>query len=50
MLLKARKQIERLQAVNAERLEKIVVRRELFARHFEVRRGKTQNLDPKSDP
>src|ERR1700733_4069484 len=44
MLLDARKQIERLQTINAKRLEKIVVRRKLLARHLEVRSRETQYL------
>ena len=44
MLLEPREQVERLQAVDAERLEEIVVRLELFARHFEMRRGELQDF------
>ena len=36
-MLQPRQQIERLQAVDAQRLEKVVVGRELFPRHFEMR-------------
>lgn len=36
MILELRQKIERLQAVDTERLEKIVVRRKLLARHLEV--------------
>jgi hypothetical protein len=38
MLFEARQQIERLQAVDAERLEEVVVSAKLLARHFEMRR------------
>jgi hypothetical protein len=44
MLFQARQEIERLQAVNAQSLEKIVIRAEPFARHFEMRRGKLQDF------
>ena len=44
VMLEPREQVERLQAVNAESLEKVVIRRELFPRHLEVGRGKTENF------
>jgi hypothetical protein len=36
VVLQSREQVERLQAINRQSLEKIVVRREFFTRHFEV--------------
>jgi hypothetical protein len=39
-----RQQIERLQAVNTELLEKIVVRRQLLAGHFEMGRSESQHF------
>jgi hypothetical protein len=42
MILEFGKQIKRLQAVDAQRLEEIVVRVQFFPGHFEVRGGKTQ--------
>lgn len=44
MIFQFREQIERLQAVNSESLEKISVRMQIFSRHFEVRSGKVQDL------
>src|SRR3954454_10922773 len=44
MLLQARKQAQRLKAVNFQRLEEIVVGREFLARDFELRRGQVQDL------
>ncbi len=43
-MLEARQQIERLQAVDAQRLEKVVVGRELLPRHLEMRGRKIQNF------
>src|ERR1700691_611958 len=43
-MLDPRQQIKRLEAVNSERLEKIVVRRELFPRHLEMRSRKLENF------
>ena len=42
MILQFGQEIERLQAVDPQRLEEIVVRSELLPRHLEMRRGKTQ--------
>jgi hypothetical protein len=44
MILQLGEEIERLQAVDAERLEKVLVGRKFFARDFEVRGCKRQNL------
>ena len=44
MMLQPRQQVERLQAVDAESLEKIVVGRQLLARNFEVRGRKIQDF------
>src|ERR1017187_8748157 len=43
MILQPGQKVESLQAVNAQCLEEIVVRRELFARHLEV--GSCQGQD-----
>ncbi len=42
MVLQLGQQIERLQAVDSQRFEKIVVRRKVFSRHLEVRRCEIQ--------
>ncbi len=44
MVFKARQEAERLQAVYAKRLEKIVVGRKLLARHFEMRSREVQDF------
>ncbi len=44
VLLDARQQIERLQAVDSQLLEEIVVGRELLARHLEMRGGQIQHF------
>src|SRR5579872_3283707 len=44
MILQFRQQIECLQAVNAERLEEIIVGREFLAGHFEVGCGEIEYL------
>ena len=44
VIFQAGQQIERLQAVNPERLEKVVVGSEFFARHLEVARREIQNF------
>src|SRR5579863_6295777 len=42
MIFQPRQQIERLQAINPERLKEVIVRGELLSRHFKVSRGKVQ--------
>src|ERR1700728_832174 len=42
MILQLGQEIERLQAVDPQRLEEIVIGSELLPRHLEMRRGKTQ--------
>src|SRR5580692_6388855 len=42
MIFQPRQQIERLQAVHAERLKEVVVRGQRLSRHFEVSRCKVQ--------
>ena len=44
MMLQPSEQIERLQAVDAERLEEIVVGSKLLARHFKLRGGKVEDF------
>ena len=44
MLLQPREQIERLQTVDLQRLEKVVIRRKVLAGNLEVRGGKSENL------
>src|SRR5215469_3107838 len=44
MILQSSQQIERLQAVNTQGLEEVVIRRELLARHLEVPRRQAQNF------
>jgi hypothetical protein len=44
MIFQPRQQIERLQAVDAERLKEVVIRGEPLSRHFEVSRCKVQYL------
>src|SRR6185312_16729133 len=44
MLLQSREQAQRLQAVNAELLEEVVVGREALARHLELRGGKVEDF------
>jgi len=44
MMFQLREQIERLQTVDTERLEKIIVRSKLLAAHFEVSGSKIQYL------
>ena len=44
MMLKPGEQVERLQAVDPERLEEIVVRSELLARYFELGRREVEYL------
>src|ERR1700757_345081 len=44
VILQARKQIERLQAVDVEGLEEVLVGLQLVARHFEVLCGESQNF------
>jgi hypothetical protein len=44
MVFQFRQQVERLQAVDTERFEEIVVGRKLFARHFEVGGGEVQDF------
>src|SRR5438270_6127869 len=44
MIFQPRQQIERLQAVDAESLEEVIVRRKLLARHLEVRGREAKNL------
>ena len=43
MILQFREQVERLQAVDTERLEEVFFRGELLARHLEVRRGECED-------
>ena len=43
-MLQPGQQVERLQAVDAERLEKVGVRLQLLPRNFEVRGGEGQDL------
>src|ERR1022692_2122691 len=44
MILQLGQQIQRLQAINPESLEEVVVGTQFFPRHLEVRRRKLQNL------
>src|SRR5580700_1145147 len=44
MVFQLGQEIERLQAVDVQRFEKIIVGRELLARHFEVRGGEREYL------
>src|ERR1700730_14496200 len=44
MLLNARKQIKRLEAVDSERFEEVVVRIQFFHRNLEMFRGESQHL------
>src|ERR1035438_2134495 len=44
VIFQLREQVERLQAVDTERLEEVFVGREFLARHFEVRRGEREYL------
>ena len=44
MMLEPGKQIERLQAVDPERLEEIIVGSQFLARHFELRRRQVEDL------
>lgn len=44
MALEFRKQIECLQAVDAERLEKVIVRMQLLPLHFEMRGGEVHDF------
>jgi len=44
VVLQTSEQIERLQAVDPESLEKVIVGRELFAGHFEVRCSHVENF------
>ena len=44
MILDARQKIERLQAIDAQRLEKIIIGLELRSRHRKMLRRKNQNL------
>jgi hypothetical protein len=42
MILQLGQQVERLQAINLETLEKIVIRMQFIPRHLEVRRSKAK--------
>ena len=44
VVLQTSEQIERLQAVNPESLEIVIVGRELFAGHFKVRCSQVENF------
>src|SRR5580698_4896309 len=44
MILQLGQEIQRLQAVDPQRLEKVVVRTQLLPRHLEVRRRKTKDF------
>src|ERR1700740_3175986 len=44
MILQSREQIERLQAVDVQGLEEVLVRLQLLARYLEVLRGQIQNF------
>src|SRR5258707_11726217 len=44
MMFEPRQQIKRLKTIDAERLKKIIVRREFFSGHLKMRRSQTQNL------
>ncbi len=44
VIFQPREQVERLQAVDAQRLEEVIIGSELRPRHFEVCRCKVQNF------
>ena len=48
VMLKPGKQIQRLQAIDPERLEEVVVGSQLFARNLELGRGKVKYLVERS--